>query len=223
MRITFTAFAVLVMLVVPIPGVSSEPPAAHAQSDPVIAAAGDIACDPAAADFDAPPGTGANCRAMETSDLLLGAGLAAVLPLGDLQYDCANSGLINASYDMSWGRVKSITRPAIGNHEYKTSTNPLCDGNATDYFDYFGAAAGNPAEAWYSYDIGSWHLIALNSNCSDAGGCGPGSPQEQWLRADLAANPAPCTLAYWHHARWSSGLGHGSDPQTGGLIKALYE
>ena len=216
-------FTFVCALLFPVAASPIQSAVAAAEPDPVIAAAGDIACDPNDPDFGAPPGTGANCRDMETSDLLVGAGLDAVLALGDIQYPCANTGLINASYDQSWGRVKSITHPAVGNHEYNTSANPPCDGLATDYFSYFGASAGNPGEGYYSYDIGEWHIVAPNSNCSKVGGCHPGSPQEQWLRADLAANPASCTLAYWHHARWSSGSKHGSDPKTEGLVRALYE
>jgi hypothetical protein len=111
--------------------------------------------------------------------------------------------------------LKSITHPAVGNHDY-------CSGDSTGYFNYFGTAAGNPGQGWYSYNIGSWHLIALNSNCGKVGGCKPGSAQERWLRADLAANPTACTLAYWHHPRWSSGSA-GSNPITSGLYTALYE
>ncbi len=183
--------------------------------DVTIGAAGDIACDPTDPSFGAPPGPGVPCRAAETSELLTDAGLAAVLPLGDLQYSCASPERLAASYDLSWGRVKSISRPVAGNHEY-------CAGDASGYFDYFGAAAGTPPTGWYSYDLGGWHFVALNSNCTRVGGCHPGSLQEQWLRADLAANSMPCTLAYWHHPRWSSASA-GSNPITHGLYTALYE
>ena len=91
---------------------------------------------------------------------------------------------------------------------------------AVDSFTYFGPAAGERGRGWYSYDIGAWHLIALNSNCARVGGCGPGSAQERWLLADLAAHPARCTLAYWHHARFSSG-GHRSDVADDGFWRAL--
>ena len=105
-----------------------------------------------------------------TSNLLLGAGLAAVLPLGDTQYERGALGAFQQSYAPSWGGVKPITRPAVGNHEYQTAS-------ATDYFTYFGAAAGDPATGYYSYDIGAWHLIALNGNCPRVGGCDAGSAQ----------------------------------------------
>src|SRR5436190_8456958 len=139
---------------------------------PVIAAAGDIACDPANSSFN---NSASSCRAMYTSNLLVNAGLAAVLPLGDNQYYCGGYNAFTGSYAQSWGRVKSITHPSVGNHEYLTNggSNPFqatgCDStntNATGYFKYFGSAAGAQGQGYYSYDVGSWHLIALNTNCS---------------------------------------------------------
>ena len=180
-----------------------------------VAAAGDIACDPGSSFFNGGLGSGLNCRQRATSDLLVGAGYEAVLILGDIQYEDGTLAKFNASYDPSWGRVKSITRPSPGNHEYQSVS-------AAGYYAYFGAAAGDPAKGYYSYDLGEWHVVALNSNCSSVGGCGAGSPQEQWLRADLAANPASCTLAYWHHPRFSSGE-HGSDSATTAFWQALYD
>jgi acid phosphatase type 7 len=180
-----------------------------------IAAAGDIACDPASSFFNGGQGSGLNCRQRATSDLLVGAGYAAVLLLGDLQYEDGAYSKFLASYDPSWGRVRSISKPAPGNHEYQS-------GSAAGYYQYFGAAAGDPAKGYYSYDLGGWHVVALNSNCSFVGGCGAGSAQEQWLRADLAAHPATCTLAYWHHPRFSSGE-HGSDSTYTAFWQALYD
>jgi hypothetical protein len=141
--------------------------------------------------------------------------LAAVLTLGDNSNADGSLYVYQRSYDPTWGRVKSITHPAAGNHDYLNA--PDGDG----YFTYFGAAAGERGKGYYSYDVGTWHLIVLNSNCSRAGGCGVGSPQEQWLRADLAANPNMCTLAYWHHPRFSSGE-QGDYPSADPLWKALY-
>ena len=180
-----------------------------------IAAAGDIACDSTSSLFNGGQGSGLACRQLATSDLLVGAGYAAVLLLGDIQYEDGAYSKFLASYDPSWGRVKSITRPAPGNHEYQS-------GSAADYYRYFGAAAGDPAKGYYSYDLGGWHIVALNSNCSFVGGCGAGSTQEQWLRADLASHPASCTLAYWHHPRFSSGS-HGSDATYTAFWQALYD
>jgi hypothetical protein len=117
--------------------------------------------------------------------------------LGDNQYNSGSLTQFNAVYNPTWGRVKSITRPTIGNHEYGTS-------NASGYFTYFGSAAGDPAKGYYSYDIGTWHVVTLNSNCTIVA-CTAGSAQEQWLRADLSAHPSTCTVVTTHHARWSSG------------------
>jgi Calcineurin-like phosphoesterase len=180
-----------------------------------IAAAGDIACDPANGNFNGGHGSGLECRQLATSDVLVGAGYVAVLALGDIQYEDGAITDFDASYDPSWGRVKSITRPVPGNHDYRTP-------DASGYYDYFGKAAGDPAKGYYSYDLGRWHLIALNSNCSAVGGCGAGSPQETWLRTDLAADASRCTLAYWHHPRFSSGA-HGSDRRYTAFWQALVD
>ena len=181
-----------------------------------IAAAGDIACDPASGSFNGGLGAGLECRQRATSDLLAGAGYEAVLALGDVQYEDGAFSKYGASYDPSWGRVKVITHPVPGNHEYQTA-------EAAGYYQYFGAAAGDPTKGYYSFDLAGWHLIALNSNCSAVGGCDVGSPQEQWLRADLAAHAsASCTLAYWHHPRFSSGE-YGSDSTYQAFWEALYQ
>jgi hypothetical protein len=160
-------------------------PGAASAADPVVAAAGDIACRPGA------DVTASACQQAATAQLLLDIAPDQVLALGDEQYERGTLNEFENSYDLSWGKVKSITAPVPGNHEYETS-------GASGYYDYFGAAAGDPNKGYYSFDLGSWHLIALNSNCSDVG-CNAGSTQEEWLRADLAANPNRCLLAYWHH------------------------
>ena len=167
-------------------------------SYPMIAAGGDIACDPASGSFNGGAGTSSSCHMRAVSDLLVGAGYDAVLPLGDIQYENGVLSAFQQSYDPSWGRVLSVTHPVPGNHEYHTA-------GATGYYGYFGSRAGDPSEGYYGYDIGAWHVIALNSNCGAVGGCGAGSPQETWLKADMAAHPDACTLAYWHHPRFSSG------------------
>jgi hypothetical protein len=174
----------------------------------VIAAAGDIACDPSSSGFNAGNGTSSSCRQHYTSDLLVNGNFAAVLALGDNQYYCGGYSAFVQSYDPSWGRVKAETRPVVGNHEYLTSGGTGCDSTntgAAGYFQYFGAAAGQPGQGYYSFDIGSWHLVALNSNCSSAGGCGTGSPQYNWLKSDLSSHPTACTLAFWHIPLFSSG------------------
>jgi chitodextrinase len=202
---------------------NKEMPVALAASDPVIAAAGDIACDPTNSSFNAGNGTSNSCRQKYTSDLLVNANLAAVLPLGDNQYYCGGYQAFLQSYDLSWGRVKGITHPVVGNHEYLTSGGTGCttaNAGAAGHFNYFGAAAGQPGKGYYSYDIGAWHLIALNSNCGDAGGCGSSSPQGQWLEADLAVHSNLCTLAYWHIPLFSSGGRASSNTQS--FWQALY-
>jgi len=118
-------------------------------------------------------------------------------------------------YAPTWGRFKDRTRPAPGNHEYHTK-------GAGPYFKYFGAAAGEPGKGYYSYELAGWHILSLNSDCSDIGGCGAGSPEEVWLRQDLATHPAACTLAYWHHPLFSSGGTHGNDPEMKVFWQDLY-
>jgi hypothetical protein len=180
--------------------------------DPVIAAAGDIACDPSSPVFNGGFGGPNSCGQLRTSDLLVGADLAAVLALGDNQYHCGAPSEWPQSYDPTWGRVKSLTHPVPGNHEYENATG--CDPAATGYFDYFngpgnlvGPAGDRNKGGYYSFDVGSWHIIALNSECTKPvpSGCGPDSAQGMWLSADLAAHPARCVLAYWHYPLFSSG------------------
>ena len=220
--IVIAACAILVLVVAAVsqrenaPAATRPDTASHARVKGVrIAAAGDIACDPGSEFFAEGRGTGSTCRQLATSNTLVRGHYASVLTLGDTQYEDGAYEKFVASYDPSWGRVKSITKPAPGNHEYESS-------GATGYYGYFGRAAGDPRKGYYSFDVGRWHLIALNSNCSAVGGCGAGSPQEQWLRRDLAAHPAACTLAYWHHPRFSSGL-HGSDSTYRAFWRALYD
>ena len=193
-------------------------PAGAGAADPVVVGAGDIACDPSSPYYNAGAGTATRCRQKDTSDVLSGA--AAVLALGDNQYGAGALSAYTTSYDPTWGRLKAITRPVPGNRDYGT---PGADG----YFDYFngaggiGGPAGNRGEGYYSFDVGAWHLIALNSNCNRVA-CSAGSAQERWLRADLAAHPTSCTLAYMHASRFSSGR-PASSISVAPLYKALYE
>ncbi len=138
-----------------------------------------------------------------------------VMAVGDLAYPDGSKENF-ACYDKTWGRVRTRTRPAPGNHEFHA-------GGATPYFDYFGASAGDPKDGYYSYELGSWHVVVLNSECKDIGGCDAASRQVQWLRADLAAHPAACTLAYWHKPLFSSGSAHGNDPEMKAFWQALYD
>src|SRR5215469_14133219 len=138
-----------------------------------------------------------------------------VFAAGDLAYPNGSKENFQC-YDKTWGRARSRTRPSPGNHEFHAA-------GATPYFDYFGVLAGNPKTGYYSYDLGSWHIIVLNSECRDVGGCEAGSPEEKWLRADLASHPVACTLAYWHKPLFSSGSAHGNDLTMKPLWDALYE
>lgn len=190
-------------------------PLASAATDPVIAAAGNIACDPTDASYNGGTGTSSACRQQATSNLLVGQGYAAVLPLGDNQYQDGSAAQFQQSYDPSWGRVKAVSHPVAGNHDYQTA-------GASGYYGYFGAAAGTAGQGYYSYDVGAWHLIALNSNCAQvSGGCAAGSPQETWLRQDLQSHANSCVLAYWHHAAFSSGE-DGNNAVTAPFWQDLY-
>jgi hypothetical protein len=187
--------------------------------DAVVAAAGDIACDPANPGF---AGSGAECHQWQTAALLGLRHYSAIFTLGDEQYECGASNAFRQSYDLTWGRYKSITHPAVGDHEYGTTKLGCPKGTAAaDYFAYFGAAAGPPAQGYYSFDLGGWHIVVLNANCDEIGGCGVGSPEEQWLAADLAAHPALCTAAYWHEPRFSSAL-TGDDVHVDAFWRDLY-
>ncbi len=199
----------------PTPTVTPSPtPTATPSADPVVAAAGDIACDPLIASFNNGNGTSANCRAKATASLIASMSASAVISLGDNQYYCGSLAAYNASYDTSWGQFKSITYPAVGNHEYLTdggatpAESTACNATnsmASGYFNYFGASAGDPTKGYYSYNKGAWHIVVLNSNCGEAGGCNANSPQYVWLQQDLANNPTQCTMAYYHIPVHSSG------------------
>jgi hypothetical protein len=172
---------------------------------PVVVAAGDIAdC--------AKEGDEATARLVSGIE-------GTVLTLGDNAYPEGTAEDFAECYEPSWGQFKARTRPSPGNHEYHTE-------GARGYFEYFGKAAGDPDKGYYSYDLGSWHIVALNSNCGvEEIRCGPGSAQTKWLKEDLAANAdeGGCTLAYMHHPRFSSGEEHGSTPALEPLWEALYE
>jgi acid phosphatase type 7 len=135
-----------------------------------------------------------------------------VATLGDNVYPSGSDETYANCYDPAWGGFRDRTRPALGNHDIES------DGGAA-YFRYFGAAAGTAGEGWYGYDLGSWHVVVLNSNCGSVG-CDAGSTQHGWLVTDLAASDTDCTLAYWHHPRFSSGP-HGDDASVSALWRAL--
>jgi len=182
----------------------SEPPGALAPTPPfttaapqVLVGAGDIG----------------DCRtpgpAMTAT--LLDAIAGTVFTLGDNAYPSGSAKDYQDCYDPQWGRHKARTRPVPGNHEYETAA-------AAAYFAYFGASAGPPGVGYYSYDLGAWHVVALNSNVP----LGASSAQASWLRDDLAASPRRCTLAYWHHPLFSSGE-NGDTLAARELWAILYE
>lgn len=189
--------------------------AANAQSV-TVATAGDIACSPDSdPDYKGGDGTPTDCQMKATSDLILERGVDAVLTLGDNQYSQGRLGAFESSYEKTWGRFKDVTYPSPGNHEYLTT-------QGRGYYAYFGDAARDPEKGYYSFDVGNWHLVALNSNCNAVGGCGEGSEQLKWLKENLVENQNKCTLAFWHHPRFSSGR-HGSDKAYDGFWKALTD
>lgn len=191
----------------------------------VVMAAGDIACGQLTS-----PDT--KCGHAATAALVRKADPDAVLTIGDTQYECGDLEDFLNYFDPTWGTFKDKIFPVIGNHEYREGeAREDCPGSppgAPGYWTYFGDAA-SPLEpgcrvdcsGYYSFDLGTWHIVALNSNCSKVP-CIPGSEQEQWLRADLADHPAKCVLAYFHHPRFSSGR-RGDTERVQPLWEALYE
>jgi acid phosphatase type 7 len=155
-----------------------------------------------------------------TAELVAAEPEATLLALGDIAYSEGLKEEFDACYAPSWAQFKDRTRPVPGNHEYLYFNK-----DASGYFDYFGDAAGQWGIGYYSFDLGPWHLIALNSNCEAAmlGGCGEGSAQLHWLEEDLRKNDKACALAYWHHPRFSAGTLHGSDTSVAPFWQALYE
>jgi hypothetical protein len=219
MRRYLIVFSVLVVCVAAsVVGLGAPLPRAAA-ADPVIAAAGDIAC--------APPGTRTSrqCHQAATANLLAGA--TAVLPVGDEQYNCGQLSAFNQVYDPSWGRFKSISHPVVGDNEY--AGNGCSTPGASGYYTYFGDRASprqpgctSTCQGYYSYNVGSWHVVALNSECTQpgVGGCSATSPQTQWLKNDLANNNSTCELAYFHRPYFSDK--GGTVAKVKQLFTALY-
>jgi hypothetical protein len=171
-----------------------------------VTAAGDIANPPGGARGD-----------VQTAALIGRWNPTAVLTLGDTQYERGTLAEFQGAYDRSWGAYRAKTRPAIGNHEYAGGSG------GAGYFDYFGAAAGPRGLGYYSFDLGSWHVVALNSSCSEvaSGGCGYGSAQWSWLKGDLAAHRTRCTLAFFHAPYRASVALHGGSPELSHLWAQL--
>jgi len=173
-------------------------PRGRSATDPVVVAAGDIAM--------------AGGHQQLTSDRVLELDPDVVLLLGDNQYPSGELADYRRFYGPTWGRFKARTRPVPGNHEYETA-------GAAGYFGYFGRPARPKGRSYYSFDLGGWHLIALNSSIDHR----PGSAQERWLRADLVATAKRCILAYWHFPRFSSGTHDGDWFSVGTFWNDLYD
>jgi hypothetical protein len=176
------------------PGTNPPPPSSGPQ---VFVGAGDIG-------WCGSPGPEQTARIIDTID-------GTVFTAGDNAYPSGTRQQYHDCYDPSWGRHKARTRPVPGNHEYESA-------NADPYFEYFGAAAGPPGLGYYSFEVGDWHAVALNSNVATH----DGSAQAQWLRADLAASRSRCTIAYWHHPLFSSGP-NGNAAHMRDLWRILYD
>lgn len=170
--------------------------------DAVLVGAGDIAsCD--------------DLGGAEATAKLIDSIPGTVFAVGDLAYPDGSDEQFAKCYGPTWGRFKDRTRPAPGNHEYHS------DG-ASGYVRYFGTAAGDPKKGYYSYELGQWHIIALNSECDEVAGCSATSVQGNWLKQDLEEHRAGCTLAYFHKPLFSSGLKHGNDLEVKPLWDILY-
>jgi hypothetical protein len=190
----------------PLPGTNKTNQEAPLSQTFVLVGAGDIA----------------GCKALagaEATAKLIEQIPGTVFAAGDLAYERGSASEFQDCYGTTWGRFKDRTRPALGNHEYG-------DPAASPYFQYWGDRAGPAGKGYYSYDLGVWHVVVLNTNCDaqGLGGCGEGSPQELWLRQDLRERPNACILAYGHHALFSSGLfrKHAIHPELKRLWQDLY-
>lgn len=194
-------------------------------SDFTLVAVGDISCGPDSS-------SGYPCKDWATSEVARQINPNAYAILGDLQYEAGqydyfmgNNSFCNSTparcYNNTWGRLKSKSKPAPGNHEYGTR-------DAKGYFDYFNGIgvqtgiAGDRSKGYYAYDAGAWRVYVLNSNCAKIGGCNAGSAQETWLRQDMAANPKQCNLLYMHHPLWGSQPDH-AEPLVKPLYKTFYD
>lgn len=174
---------------------------------PVVVGAGDIACNFVSDNKN-------ECRQKETAEIVEKINPDIVLALGDLQYPDGSINNINNYYNKTWGKFKDITFPTVGNHEYT-------DNDANGYFEYFGLRAGEKGKGYYSFDLGDWHIISLNSNCWVTG-CSKGSMQEKWLRQDLEKNNSKCTLVFWHHPLFTN-AGHEGDKNVKDLWEVLMD
>jgi hypothetical protein len=179
------------------PAAPSDPP-----GDPVLVGAGDIADCAAGGDE-------------QTASLLDTIG-GTVFTAGDNAYPNGTAAQFTDCYGPTWGRHLARTKPAAGNHDWETK-------DLAGYYGYFGTVAHPAGTSWYSYDLGSWHVIVLDADCEQVGGCAADSKQGKWLADDLAGSKAKCTMAIWHQPRFSSGKEHGDDTAVSPFWEALYD
>lgn len=195
----------------PPPGPPEPPPPAEPDSV-IVVAVGDMVCGTTTP-------TSYACQHAATARLATSLAPEAVIVLGDVQYEAATLADFSTFYEPTWGVHKRITLPVAGNHEYDSP-------RAVGYFDYFNGVqvdsgpAGHRDRGYYTAALGDWRVITLNSNCWAVGGCQAGSPQEQWLRATLAALPEACVMAVMHHPRFSSTF---NDTTVAALWQALFD
>ena len=190
------------------PTAGDPPPSTPGAPVVTLVAAGDVACGP---DIEETP---SQCQQEATAELVEGLKPDAVLVLGDTAYEDVTPGSLKV-YDASWGRFLDRTHAVVGNHEYY-GNGPVA------YWDYFGDRAGHRGEGWYSFDVGAWHVVVLNSECGEID-CGPDGEQLHWLADDLNSSSARCTLAAFHRPRFSSGDEYGDDESVSGLWQTLQD
>ena len=189
-------------------GPAPAPATAASSAVHTLVAAGDIACGP---DIEV---TDRQCQQEATAQLVEGLNPDGVLVLGDTAYETVTVDSLK-SYDASWGRFLDRTHAVVGNHEYYGE-------GADAYWDYFGDRAGERGEGWYSFDLGSWHVVVLNSECEEVD-CDPDGDQGTWLADDLAGSSARCTVAAFHRPRFSSGDEYGDDESVSPLWQVLQD
>ena len=188
----------------------SASPELRDETELVVVAVGDIVCDPTSAVFDGhDPG---QCQHRATAALVGKAD--AVVVLGDLQYEDGSLSEYLAGYDRTWGSFAEITYPAPGNHDHETP-------GAEGYFDYWDREERPTGRAWsgaYSFDLGAWHIVSLDSSCGPS--CAESSPQDAFLERDLAGSRNRCILAFWHHPYFNSGKVHGEEKLA--IVRAFW-
>lgn len=228
--LTLSLTATLFLLVAALPTARSSantapPLKISAAQDPIFIGAGDIGSCPQNNQgkyiFN---GTEAEATAKRVADLLPAASdMGVVFVAGDNAYGQGTKKQYAECYHPTWGRFRDRTRPVPGNHEYIRDHRPQSTWYAKDYFDYFGEErAGKRFEGYYSYDLGEWHIVALNSELRDTQQLKPMTKQKNWLREDLNLHRRRCTLAYWHRPVFSSGE-HGAGQTTPGIERTMQD